>query len=106
MPATRSAPSAIPGCGTPETTYDDVQGNAFYCLDGDFMAYDDAELLPQLVQQLGQSAVAVVMAHEFGHAVQVRPGELGSQYPRSSTSNRPTASPAPGLRTSPAARAT
>ncbi len=68
---------AIPGCGTPETTYLEVQGNAFYCLDGDFMAYDDAELLPQLVDQLGQSAVAVVLAHEFGHAVQFRADEFG-----------------------------
>jgi predicted metalloprotease len=65
----------IPGCGTPQTTYLDVQGNAFYCLDGDFMVYDDAELLPQLVDQLGQSAVAVVLAHEFGHAVQFRANE-------------------------------
>jgi predicted metalloprotease len=64
----------IPGCGTPETTYLDVEGNAFYCVDGDFMVYDDSELLPQLVDELGQSAVAVVLAHEFGHAVQVRAG--------------------------------
>jgi predicted metalloprotease len=67
----------IPGCGTPQTTYLDVQGNAFYCVDGDFMAYDDAELLPQLVEQLGQSAVAVVLAHEFGHAVQARADAFG-----------------------------
>jgi predicted metalloprotease len=66
----------IPGCGTAETTYADVEGNAFYCADGDFMAYDDAELLPQLVSDLGQSAVAVVLAHEFGHAVQARAGEF------------------------------
>lgn len=67
----------IPGCGTPQTTYADVEGNAFYCIDGDFMAYDDAELLPQLVSDLGQSAVAVVLAHEFGHAVQARADEFG-----------------------------
>jgi predicted metalloprotease len=66
----------IPGCGTPETSYLDVAGNAFYCVDGDFMVYDDAELLPQLVNDLGQSAVAVVLAHEFGHAVQVRANEF------------------------------
>ena len=66
----------IPGCGTPQTTYLDVQGNAFYCVEGDFMVYDDAELLPQLVKQLGQSAVAVVLAHEFGHAVQFRANEF------------------------------
>ena len=66
----------IPGCGTPQTLYKDVEGNAFYCVDGDFMAYDDAELLPQLVKDLGQSAVAVVLAHEFGHAVQARANEF------------------------------
>lgn len=66
----------IPGCGTPETSYAEIQGNAFYCVDGDFMAYDDADLLPQLVEQLGQSAVAVVLAHEFGHAVQFRAQEF------------------------------
>jgi predicted metalloprotease len=70
----RSEP--IPGCGTPQTAYGEVAGNAFYCVEGDFMAYDDAELLPQLVDQLGQSAVAVVLAHEFGHAVQFRAGEF------------------------------
>ena len=66
----------IPGCGTPETTYLDIKGNAFYCVEGDFMAYDDADLLPQLVSQLGQSAVAIVLAHEFGHAVQFRANEF------------------------------
>jgi predicted metalloprotease len=66
----------IPGCGSPQTVYADVEDNAFYCLDGDFMAYDDAKLLPQLVEQLGQSAVAVVLAHEFGHAVQFRAQEF------------------------------
>ncbi len=65
----------IPGCGTPQTAYRDIEGNAFYCLDGDFIAYDDADLLPQLVAQLGQSAVAIVLAHEFGHAVQFRANE-------------------------------
>jgi predicted metalloprotease len=67
----------IPGCGTPDNTrYRDVQGNAFYCVDGDFIAYDDAELLPQLVSDLTLSAVAVVLAHEFGHAIQSRAGEF------------------------------
>jgi predicted metalloprotease len=66
----------IPGCDSQQTTYQDVEGNAFYCSDGDFMAYDDAFLLPQLVEQLGQGAVAVVLAHEFGHAVQSRAGEI------------------------------
>ncbi|MBI4884704.1 MAG: hypothetical protein HY826_11705 [Actinobacteria bacterium] len=69
----RQAP--IPGCGEDVSNYDDVQGNAFYCIDGDFMAYDDGELLPGLVGLLGKEAVAVAIAHEFGHAIQARAGE-------------------------------
>ncbi|MEY4176194.1 MAG: hypothetical protein RI900_3359 [Actinomycetota bacterium] len=68
--------SKIPGCGTPESTYEDVQmGTAFYCIVGDFMAYDDADGLPALVEQLGKEAVGVVLAHEFGHAIQARADE-------------------------------
>jgi predicted metalloprotease len=70
----RTAP--IPGCGKPQSTYADVeQGTAFYCVEGDFIAYDDAKGLPDLVQQLGKEAVAVVLAHEFGHAIQSRAKE-------------------------------
>lgn len=66
----------IPGCGSPTSSYDDVQaGTAFYCIDGDFMAYDDAQGLPELVDLLGKEAVAIVLAHEFGHAIQARAGE-------------------------------
>jgi predicted metalloprotease len=64
----------IPGCGTSETAYADVRGNAFYCPNGDFMAYDDAGLLPSMVDQLGKEAAAIVLAHEFGHTVQNRAG--------------------------------
>ena len=68
--------SKIPGCGTPESTYEDVQaGTAFYCIVGDFMAYDDADGLPALVDLLGKEAVGVVLAHEFGHAIQARADE-------------------------------
>jgi predicted metalloprotease len=49
------------------------RGTAFYCIAGDFMAYDDADGgLPALVDSLGKEAVAVVLAHEFGHAIQAR----------------------------------
>ncbi len=67
----------IPGCGTTaSSSYDDVASlGAFYCIDGDFMAYDDDSLLPSLVNDLGMEAVAVVLAHEFGHAVQARADE-------------------------------
>jgi len=71
----REAP--IPGCGKETSTYQDVyEGTAFYCRLGDFMAYDDEQSLPYLVETLGREAVAIVLAHEFGHAVQFRADEF------------------------------
>ncbi len=67
----------IPGCGREQTNFENVDGNAFYCIDGDFMAYDDENLIPSLVQDLGEGAVGIVLAHEFGHAVQARANEFG-----------------------------
>ena len=80
LPRAHDAP--IPGCGFPEdTSYQEVSDyGAFYCPDGDFMAYDDGELgiIYELAERFSPSVVAVVMAHEFGHAVQFR-----SERPRS-----------------------
>jgi predicted metalloprotease len=61
--------------------YADVEGNAFYTSCGDLIAYDDAELLPDLVQRYGTAAVAVVAAHEFGHAIQQRAGVFDLDLP-------------------------
>lgn len=76
---TSPIPACSPDGGT--TPYEDLEMNAFYCGYGDFMAYDDEFLLPQFVRDLGREAVGVVLAHEFGHAVQMRNGDLGGQYP-------------------------
>ena len=67
-------------CDT-KLTYDIVADNARYFSCGDFIAWDDARLLPQLTQQLGDSAVATVFAHEFGHAIQMRAGILDQNLP-------------------------
>ncbi|MEY2524166.1 MAG: hypothetical protein QOJ66_2731 [Ilumatobacteraceae bacterium] len=75
--AYKSRKEPIPGCGTAQTTYADVEGNGFYCSQGDFIVYDDDNLLPQLVDSLGESAVGIVLAHEFGHGIQERANELG-----------------------------
>ena len=76
----RTAP--IPGCSFPgNTTYQEVSDyGAFYCPDGDYMVYDDGELgvIYDLAERFSPSVVAVVMAHEFGHAVQARTGHLDS----------------------------
>ncbi|MFV0309537.1 MAG: hypothetical protein ACK5OX_17545 [Desertimonas sp.] len=70
----------IPGCGPDdETTYDElIFYAAFYCPDGDFIVYDDGHegLLYYLAEALGPSVIAVVLAHEYGHAIQYRFGGL------------------------------
>jgi predicted metalloprotease len=60
-----------PACGNQQGVY---QPNAFYCPDGDFIAWDAETLIPQLQRQFGPLLVGVVLAHEYGHAVQARLG--------------------------------
>ena len=65
---------AIPSCQGHRETYSDVRGNAFYCLHSNFIAYDDARLMPSLTKTFGTFAAALVLAHEWGHAIQDRAG--------------------------------
>jgi predicted metalloprotease len=70
-----SASNPPPNCddgGQTKAPYDEVAGNAFYCSNGDFVAYDEQGLLPKLRDQFGEFAVGLVFAHELGHAVQAR----------------------------------
>ncbi len=68
-----SAANPPPACGgRGHTPYEEVAGNAFYCDEGDFIAYDEQKLIPQLRRQFGDFAVGLVLAHEWGHAVQTR----------------------------------
>ncbi|NMO57559.1 zinc metallopeptidase [Actinoplanes sp. TBRC 11911] len=60
-----------PPCGSEAGVY---QPNAFYCPDGDFIAWDAEKLIPELQTNFGQLLVALVMAHEYGHAIQHRLG--------------------------------
>jgi predicted metalloprotease len=69
FPYTRSEPP--PDCGDQPGEY---QPNAFYCPVGDFIAWDEQVLIPQLQADYGALLVGVVMAHEYGHAVQARLG--------------------------------
>jgi len=58
-------------CGG-DVPFEYVEENAKFvdCGDGtDVIMYDDEELLPQLVEQFGAVSVAVVAAHEYGHAI-------------------------------------
>src|SRR5262245_4944484 len=73
FPYSESAPP--PACGGSGTTpYQQVAGNAFYCSEGDFVAWDTQRLIPKLQEQFGAFAPALVLAHEWGHAIQARVG--------------------------------
>jgi predicted metalloprotease len=66
-----------PNCddgGQTKAPYQDVAANAFYCSNGDFVAYDEQGLLPKLRDNFGEFAVGLVFAHELGHAIQARVG--------------------------------
>jgi predicted metalloprotease len=72
-----SDPASTPLCGgEPLDAY-----NAQYCSDGDFVAWD-ASLLVDGADQIGDSWVYLVVAHEWGHAVQARldPSLVASAY--------------------------
>lgn len=51
-----------------------IEGNAYYCATVDAIAWDRTALLPVLREHYGETAVALVLAHELGHAVQQRAG--------------------------------
>ena len=77
-------PDALPGCGSPSTSYEEVrQYVAFYCGVGDFMVYDDSAdgLLAELEREYGYGTIGTVLAHEFGHAIQLRAGNLDRALP-------------------------
>ena len=51
-----------------------VAGNAFYCPEQDVIAWDEVNLVPRLQKNYGDLGVGLVVAHEWGHAMQVRAG--------------------------------
>jgi predicted metalloprotease len=68
----QNAPPACGGTGT--TPYEEVAGNAFYCPEDDFVAWDDQALIPKLEERFGDLAAALVFAHEWGHVIQRQTG--------------------------------
>nr|WP_296764497.1 neutral zinc metallopeptidase [Rhodococcus sp. (in: high G+C Gram-positive bacteria)] len=59
----------LPPCAS---SPDDIAGNAFYCPGEDVVAWDSEGLLPDLRERFGDFVIPVVMAHEWGHAIQAR----------------------------------
>jgi predicted metalloprotease len=69
-PATTDVPSCAGTLGPAEI----YVGNAFYCSPDDYIAWDDVGLFPDLYRDYGGFTVGLVIAHEYGHAVQERGG--------------------------------
>jgi predicted metalloprotease len=68
----------LPVCGGQRGTYADVENNAAYvpCGGRGLVVYDDFQLFPSLDRDFGGLAVPLVLAHEWGHAVQHRAGTI------------------------------
>ena len=64
----------MPPCGPFDLAYEEIADNAFYCPDDDIIAWDEGSLMPQLNEDFGAFTVAIVIAHEYGHAAQARFG--------------------------------
>lgn len=69
----------LPPCAA---TAADVAGNAFYCPKADNVAWDAEGLLPDLRKRFGDFVIPVVLAHEWGHAVQARANFEGATVTR------------------------
>lgn len=59
----------FPPCATGAS---EISRNAFYCASKDVVAWDAEGLLPDLQSRFGDFVIPVVLAHEWGHAVQAR----------------------------------
>lgn len=69
----------LPKCQGQTLTYRDAEDNAFYCYKSNFIAYDDVGLFPQIFRDFGTLAVPLVLAHEWGHAIQDRADNIEQQ---------------------------
>ena len=69
----------LPKCQGQKLTYKDAKDNAFYCFKSNFVAYDDVSLFPRIFRDFGALAVPLVLAHEWGHAIQDRADNANQQ---------------------------
>lgn len=66
--------ATIPECDGETGPRDLYEGNAFYCDPDDYIAWDDVGLFPDLYTTYGDFTLGLVIAHEYGHAVQTQVG--------------------------------
>ena len=70
----RPSTGSFPSCGGFTADQSFYEGNAFYCPPDDFVAWDDEGLIPGLYTEIGDFAIGLVLATQWGHAVQQRAG--------------------------------
>lgn len=56
------------------STYSEIEGNGFYCPPADYIAWDDVGYALNGWNNHGSGAIAALMSHEWGHAIQARTG--------------------------------
>lgn len=66
----------IPCASGPDIT--ELLDNAFYCPPADAVVWDQEGFMPDLAERYGNFTVAVVIAHEWGHAIQDRAAFSGA----------------------------
>ncbi|MDY7105646.1 MAG: neutral zinc metallopeptidase [Actinomycetota bacterium] len=66
--------STLPDCGGSQPPPSSYVDNAFYCPADDYIGWDDTGLFPRLYEDFGDATIALVLAHEWGHAIQFRLG--------------------------------
>jgi predicted metalloprotease len=76
--AYRPVQGEIPPCGEETPNPSEYTRQAFYCGRGDFVAWDAQNLFPRFYERFGDLSVGLVLAHEWGHAVQARVGYSGA----------------------------
>ena len=64
--------TVTPKCDGTRLPYLVIRQNAFFCPEDDFIAWDDEGLFPKLAEAHGTLLLSVVLAHEWGHAIQQR----------------------------------
>lgn len=54
--------------------YEEIEGNGFYCPNGDYITWDDVGYALPGYDDHGSGAITGLMSHEWGHAIQARTG--------------------------------
>jgi hypothetical protein len=75
---TFSASTEIPTCGTNTYTADEALGTIYFCVDDNYVAWDD-DMLRQVSTQIGDFGVAVLLAKQWAVSAEVQDNQSKDQ---------------------------